>query len=80
MLSSTNEAEEVATEWLKEHYPQRIGKIRFRTVMLEGEAWTIKAEFELRKGIMDSIQQFISMSIDSLSGKVMGYREGTEQS
>jgi hypothetical protein len=79
MLSSTDEAEETARIWLKGHYGNRIAKVTFHQVTLEQGAWRILADLTLRKGVLDTFHQDVSLTIDSMSGKVMGYKEGTPE-
>jgi hypothetical protein len=76
-LTSAEEAEEFAKEWLQSKYRNRIAKLRFSQVMLESGVWTIRAELELKQGVLSTIRQDFVLKIDGTSGKVLGYREGS---
>ena len=81
-VTSAEEAEELTSAWLKNKFHDKFKKARLSHVVLENGIWQIKAELELKGaralkiGIRHKVQHQLLVSIDSLTGKVVSYKEG----
>jgi hypothetical protein len=78
-ITSAEEAEELTSTWLKNKFHDKVKKIRFSQVALENGIWQVKAELDLKTGIMRKARHQLSVSIDSTAGKVLSYKEGAAQ-
>ena len=77
-ITSAEEAEEFSKEWLRSKYRDKLAKNRFNQVMLENGIWQVKAELQLRTGVLSVERKSFSMSIEANTGKVLGYKEGSD--
>jgi hypothetical protein len=77
-IASTEEAEEFSKEWLKSKYHGKLAKHRFNEVTLEGGIWHLKAELQLKTGILSVERKPFSISVEASTGKVLGYKEGSD--
>ena len=75
-ITGAEEAEELTSTWLKNKFHDKVKKIRFSQVVLENGIWQVKAELDLKTGITSKARHQLSVSIDSLAGKVLSYKEG----
>ncbi len=75
-ITSAEEAEELTSTWLKNKFHDKVKRIRFSQVVLENGIWQVKAELDLRTGFMRKARHQLSVSIDSVEGKVLSYKEG----
>lgn len=74
-ITSAEEAEEFSRQWLKSKYRGKLAKHRFNQVLLENGVWQLKAELELKTGVLKTEPKSFSMSIEASTGKVLGYKE-----
>jgi hypothetical protein len=75
IVSTTEEAEEVAKQWMKHKYSGKIAKSKFNQVMLQNGIWTIRADIEIRKGVLQTVPWTLIMRIDANTTNVIGYTE-----
>jgi hypothetical protein len=78
LVTSADEAEIVAEEWLKRKYPKRLGRANFSHVMLEGKVWTLRADLEIKGDLFARAKSKVVMKIDSESMNVIGYSDVSE--
>ncbi|MDG7008586.1 MAG: hypothetical protein JRN06_10145 [Nitrososphaerota archaeon] len=77
LINSADEAESVASEWLKQRYPRRLAKASISHVMLEGGTWTVKANLEIRGDLFGRKKSTLMLRIDPESMNVVGYSDVT---
>lgn len=77
-ITGAEEAEEFSREWLKSKYRDKLAKHRFSQVMLENGIWQVKAELQLRMGVLSVERKSFAMSVEANTGKVLGYKEGLD--
>jgi hypothetical protein len=76
-LTSAEEAEERATNWLRTKHRNRIKKLRFTNITLENGVWRIRGELHLKAGIFAHSKHVLVISIEAATGKIVGYTEGS---
>jgi hypothetical protein len=75
LISSADEAEQVARGWLSQRYKRRIAKLGFPTVSLDAGIWTVRAEVRLRSGVLSVVNRTVFLKIDPGTTNVIGYSE-----
>ena len=75
VISTAEEAEVVAKEWLGQRHPKRLGKVVFNEVMLEGTTWSIRATAEIKGDLLDKTRIAYAIKVDSETTKVIGYSQ-----
>jgi hypothetical protein len=75
LLTTTDDAEQVATTWMQKRYGKRLGKVKFIEVMREDGVWNVKVSAKLATGVLLFKKHLIQLKIDSGSTDVVGYTE-----
>ena len=78
LITTADEAETVAQEWLKQRHLKRLGKAKISHVMLEGGTWTVKANLEIKGDLFGRTKSTVMLKIDSESMNVVGYSDLTD--
>ena len=65
--------------FLKNKFHDKVKKVRFSQVALENGVWQIKAELDLKAGFRNAVRHQLSLSVDSVTGNVLSYKESPAQ-
>jgi hypothetical protein len=80
LVSTTDEAEQIAKDWMRRRYGNKISKVRFHEVMLQDGVWTLRAEAEVPKGVLSTAPVSIVLKVDADAPNVVGYSESPRSS
>ena len=75
IISTTDEAEGVARQWMKRKYSGKIAKVKFNQVLLQDGVWTLKADVEMRTGVLSTAPRTLMLKIEADTTNVIGYSE-----
>lgn len=75
ILTTTDDAEQVAKAWMQRKYGRRLGKVKFVEVMSGNGVWNVKANVKLAAGVLLLKPCVVQVTIDAASTDVLGYTE-----
>ncbi len=75
LLSTTDDAEQVARSWMEKRYGSKLGKVRFVEALGENGVWNLKARVMLSTGLLSFKPHMVQLKIDSSTTDVLGYSE-----
>jgi hypothetical protein len=79
LVTSAEGAEELTGTFLKNKFHEKVSKIRFSQVKLENGIWQIKAELDLKVGLLRRVRHYLSLTVDSITRDVLSYEESPAQ-
>jgi hypothetical protein len=78
-IMTAERAEERTGAFLTDKFHNRFRRIRFSQVSLEDGRWQIKAELDLKRGWLLRVRHYLSLTVDSVTGNVLDYKESPAQ-
>ena len=75
LLATTDDAEQVATAWMKRKYGKKLGRVKFTEVMGDNGVWSVRASVKLAVGVLLVEPHTIQVKIDAGTAEVLGYSE-----
>ena len=80
LVTGAEEAEEIAAQWLKKKFVDKLKKTRMTNASLSDAAWNVRVEVELSSGVLSTAHRVIILKIDANSAKVVSYSESDKPS
>lgn len=78
LVTSAEEAEEIAKQWLERKFAEKLRRSRVKEIQLSEGLWNVKAEVVLRSGALSMSSHAVHLKVDAGTAKVIGYSESEQ--